>query len=518
MNKREDFQRLLSVAIQQAKEKTDIGQVIQSYLGPPKVRSGRWLKWSCPKHGNDTDPSFAVTPDNGTFTCFGCGFTGDVIEFMKFQHPGMTIWQIVKQLLGTDSIADLRKNGRVVAPVSPETPTIEQKLAAVIPPDVWQDQAWEFIHRSQQALWGTDGAEALAYLKEWRGLTDTSIRMFRLGYNPQPEYHPLTEWGLESDADQTRLYLPAGIVIPCILNGSIRYITIRRQQNGNKSINKYHRVRGSKTALFGADFLAGAKVALFLEGELDTITAWQEAQTHVERKELGVATLGSGVVRLDLDIWGAYLANVLKGSGSIAPTILLAYDQDGKSNVGIANMLQLSPYMRAVPVPKVNLGDKDVNDAHVSSGGTRIGLWISDLLNMQKQLKAIHSEIFDHQVANTMSQLLTTGEAGILEELDLMAYSDIWKTVFEMVIDMTDFSVEPADAYARALVTVPEAEKFWAATTLTPWPYREKTQSELIDAFARASEIAKQRRKQRLYAAYQQLMHCVMEWSQVQAS
>jgi hypothetical protein len=508
--KQQDFQSMLRAAIHRIREEIEIAQVIESYLGPPKIRSGRWLKWPCPKHDNDTDPSFAVTPNNGTFICFGCGFTGDVIEFLKFQHPGMTTWQIVKQLLGADSLEDLPQGGYLVAPASRETPSVEDKLAAVIPPAAWQTQAWDFIHRSQQALWGAEGGEALAYLKDRRGLTDISIRMFRLGYNPQSVYRPLKEWGLETDADQTRLYLPAGIVIPCILNGSIRYITIRRQQNGDKSINKYHRVRGSKTALFGADFLAGAKVALFLEGELDTITAWQEAQTHIERKALGVATLGSGVVRLDLDIWGAYLAGVLKGSESIAPTMLLAYDQDGKSNVGISNMLRLSPYMRAVPVPKISPDDKDVNDAHVSSGGTSIGLWISDLLVMQNHLKASSSKTFDHQAANTMSLLLTTGDTSILDGLDLSAYSDTWRTIFEMVVDMTTFSVSLSDAYARALVSVPEAESFWAATALSPWPYRDRSHSELVDAFARASELAKQKRKQRLYATYQQLMHCVM--------
>lgn len=48
-------------------------------------RSGSNHKGLCPFH-NEKTPSFMVSEDKQIFTCFGCGATGDVIEFTKRYH------------------------------------------------------------------------------------------------------------------------------------------------------------------------------------------------------------------------------------------------------------------------------------------------------------------------------------------------------------------------------------------------------------------------------------------------
>jgi DNA primase len=45
-------------------------------------RSGSRLKGLCPFH-NEKTPSFHVNPDRGSFKCFGCGKSGDIIEFVR---------------------------------------------------------------------------------------------------------------------------------------------------------------------------------------------------------------------------------------------------------------------------------------------------------------------------------------------------------------------------------------------------------------------------------------------------
>jgi len=45
-------------------------------------RAGNNYKGVCPFH-NEKTPSFVVSEQKQIFTCFGCGATGDVIEFVK---------------------------------------------------------------------------------------------------------------------------------------------------------------------------------------------------------------------------------------------------------------------------------------------------------------------------------------------------------------------------------------------------------------------------------------------------
>ena len=45
-------------------------------------RSGTSLKGRCPFHSEKT-PSFFVSPDRGSYHCFGCGVGGDMFTFIQ---------------------------------------------------------------------------------------------------------------------------------------------------------------------------------------------------------------------------------------------------------------------------------------------------------------------------------------------------------------------------------------------------------------------------------------------------
>jgi DNA primase len=49
------------------------------YVGELK-RTGKVLMGVCPFHQEDT-PSFAIYPETNTWHCFGCGSSGDSVEF-----------------------------------------------------------------------------------------------------------------------------------------------------------------------------------------------------------------------------------------------------------------------------------------------------------------------------------------------------------------------------------------------------------------------------------------------------
>ena len=67
-------------SIEDLKERVNIVDVVGRVV--PLKRSGSNFKGRCPFH-NEKTPSFVVSEQKQIFTCFGCGATGNVFEFMK---------------------------------------------------------------------------------------------------------------------------------------------------------------------------------------------------------------------------------------------------------------------------------------------------------------------------------------------------------------------------------------------------------------------------------------------------
>ena len=65
--------------IQDLIARNDIEAVVSSYVR--LKRTGQNLVGLCPFHGEKT-PSFTVFPSTASFYCFGCGATGDAIDFV----------------------------------------------------------------------------------------------------------------------------------------------------------------------------------------------------------------------------------------------------------------------------------------------------------------------------------------------------------------------------------------------------------------------------------------------------
>ena len=66
--------------IEDLKNQVNIVDVVGRVV--PLKRAGANHKGCCPFH-NEKTPSFVVSEQKQIFTCFGCGATGDVIEFTK---------------------------------------------------------------------------------------------------------------------------------------------------------------------------------------------------------------------------------------------------------------------------------------------------------------------------------------------------------------------------------------------------------------------------------------------------
>jgi DNA primase len=314
----------------------DLRRIVESDLGPSRLHGhGAWA-WKCPFHHERHGYSLAVWPDH--WMCFGkCQEHGDIFDWLR-RYRGLDFGEACEWLDGP-------AQAPTVQACSPR-PAFDLPNADP-PPERWQRAAEQVIALGERSLWSGEGKRARRYLSE-RGLTEETIRLARLGYlsGARRSWHNLH--GLK---------VPAGILIPWCADGHLWCLKVRR----SAPPPKYTQVAGgSAGGLYGADSLAGHRVALFLEGEFDALLASQAAGDLV-----AVVTLGSTVNTLH---WRWYAAL------TACQGLLVAYDADKAGQKGAARLRDLTRRARIVQVPR----GKDITEFVLQGGDLR--QWLKTLL------------------------------------------------------------------------------------------------------------------------------------------
>jgi DNA primase len=151
------------------KQQADIVRVIGDYV---KLRKAGAQNYSglCPFH-NEKTPSFSVHATRQFFHCFGCGVSGDVFSFVQ-KIENITFPEALR--------AVAQKMGIALPKVTFSSPAEanEARLRAALLD--MHERACSFF---QECLRRPEGAHARQYLTE-RGLTEDTIRTFRIGYGP----------------------------------------------------------------------------------------------------------------------------------------------------------------------------------------------------------------------------------------------------------------------------------------------------------------------------------------------
>ncbi len=152
--------------IDDIKARIDIVDLVSRYV--PLKRAGRSYKACCPFHEERT-PSFVVTPDRGTWHCFGgCGEGGDIFSFMMKKEN--VDFRDALQLLAAEAGVEL------VQPDEDEDGKERERLYNA------NAQAAQFfrnqLHRSPSAQTARD------YLRK-RGIDARVAELFQLGFAPE---------------------------------------------------------------------------------------------------------------------------------------------------------------------------------------------------------------------------------------------------------------------------------------------------------------------------------------------
>lgn len=150
------------------KETVSIADVAERF----GVKLDRRDKALCPFHKEDT-PSFSVKKSENIFKCFGCGESGDAIDFVA-KLKGVGGLEAAKLLAEMYGISETVPHGAKNAGNVPETPSksrreINAEHCAGVK---------DYITGCEANIGRTD------YFKK-RGLSEAMIKHFRLGYDPK---------------------------------------------------------------------------------------------------------------------------------------------------------------------------------------------------------------------------------------------------------------------------------------------------------------------------------------------
>jgi hypothetical protein len=351
--------------------KTDLISLVEDDLGPGK-NSGRWKLFHCPFH-SDHHPSLAVTNGDGSkgpyWRCWSTSCD---------KHGSLVAWLVTYRQWSKEAALAYIYDDR-----TPSAEAHKREEYPPSPPDyspgpLWQKRAWRVIERAHANLWENQTSTSIwnngKSMKplDWlhdRGLKDSTLKIWNIGWIPITWQDDPGHWGM----DGKPVFIPQGILIPCIINELVWYLKVRQP----KQFPKYIQVRKSQKALYMVQTIENNDTVVFCEGEFDALLLWQEIEDLTSDHDLaGVVTLGSAGNPLNVATWGLYLLETKNR--------LLAYDADEAGQAGSDNMAWLKT--RKLDIPKLKPKDKDLTDFYKSGGDLRA--WLKSEIDRSKQGEA----------------------------------------------------------------------------------------------------------------------------------
>ena len=321
--------RFSSDLLEEIRNRCDIVDIISGYVHLKPA--GKGFKGLCPFHGEKT-PSFMVSPEKQLFHCFGCGEGGNVFNFLM-KYEKLSFFEAVKMLA--------QKSG-VPLPVDEEKENIlhkkEERLYKLN--NLVANYYRECLFRTNQ------GKKVINYFKK-RGINDTSVEKYRLGYAP-PGWDALTNFlkkkgysyeelikagiikkskieGKYIDYFRDRIIFPifnlSGRIIGFggrVLDNSLpKYINSPETMIYNKGSNLY-------SLNFAKEDIRKKNYIIVVEGYTDVLITQQYGFNNM------AASLGTALTTKQIDLIKRF-----------TDTVLIAYDADSAGNMATLRSLDL---------------------------------------------------------------------------------------------------------------------------------------------------------------------------------
>lgn len=301
----------------------DIVSVIGEYTKLTKRGAIDW--WGCCPFHSEKTPSFRVDAEKKMYYCFGCHAGGDVVKFVmemeKLSYP-----EALTQLAQQSGIP-IRYEDGVKPDLIKQDNTIEKYI------ELYERTASMFHY----LLMETDsGKKALEYIKK-RGLTDETLKKFKLGYAPADRKWLkqfllkknfseafLRQSGLFSQKYPDYAFFSDRLMFP-IFNRKGQVVAFGGRvippadESQRKYLNSGELPQFKKReTLFGFNFAKDSirknKKIIFCEGNMDVIAY------HQCGLDFAVATLGTALTEDHIKMIQGFVADGF---------VLLSFDSDG---------------------------------------------------------------------------------------------------------------------------------------------------------------------------------------------
>ena len=321
--------RFSSDLLEEIRNRCDIVDIISGYVHLKPA--GKGFKGLCPFHGEKT-PSFMVSPEKQLFHCFGCGEGGNVFNFLM-KYEKLSFFEAVKMLA--------QKSG-VPLPVDEEKENILHKKRERLYKlnNLVANYYRECLFRTNQ------GKKVINYFKK-RGINDTSVEKYKLGYAPPGwdvlsnflkkkgySYEELIKAGLIKKSKIEGKYIDYfrdRIIFPIfnlservigfggrVLDDSLpKYINSPETLVYNKGSNLY-------SLNFAKEDIRKKNYIIIVEGYTDVLITQQYGFNNI------AASLGTALTTKQIDLIKRF-----------TDTVLIAYDSDSAGNMATLRSLDL---------------------------------------------------------------------------------------------------------------------------------------------------------------------------------
>lgn len=331
--------------VNEIRAKTDIVNVISAYL--PLTKKGKNYFGVCPFH-DDHSPSMSVSPDKQIYTCFSCGASGNVFNFVSsYEH--ITYYEAVK-LLGE------RLGYNINTSPKEKNDDISYEI---------YDKACKFY---QNNINTTLGKNAIEYLHS-RQINDELINKFKIGLSMTKvslteyllgsgyELNKLINIGLTNE--QTKDIFLNRIMFPLFdLKGNVVAFSgrIYNTKDGSKYVNtKETNIFKKGTMLYNyhnaREHLKVNDTIIVMEGFMDVIRAYSIGVVSC------VATMGTALTKQNA-------LNLKK----MATNIILCFDGDKAGEEATTKAIKIFEEIDVVP-KVVRLEDNLDPDEYILSRG-----------------------------------------------------------------------------------------------------------------------------------------------------